>query len=74
MPPKLSRQRANVCRACLCIYVLPDPTLLDRVQRLKDARTEASKEIEDYKRSKELEFKAFEDSVRRISYNYMPPP
>ncbi|ETW78991.1 vacuolar H+-ATPase V1 sector, subunit G [Heterobasidion irregulare TC 32-1] len=33
-----------------------------RVQRLKDARTEASKEIEEYKRSKELEFKAFENS------------
>ncbi|THH18048.1 hypothetical protein EW146_g2860 [Bondarzewia mesenterica] len=33
-----------------------------RVQRLKDARTEATKEIEDYKKLKEQEFKAFEDS------------
>ncbi|KAG6866573.1 hypothetical protein C0991_002058 [Blastosporella zonata] len=33
-----------------------------RVQRLKDARSEASKEIEAYKQSKEAEFKAFESS------------
>jgi V-type H+-transporting ATPase subunit G len=38
----------------------------DRVQRLKDARTEALKEIEEYKKAKEAEFKAFEASVRRI--------
>ncbi|TFY50140.1 hypothetical protein EVG20_g11697, partial [Dentipellis fragilis] len=35
-----------------------------RQQRLKDARAEATKEIEAYKRTKEAEFKAFEDSVR----------
>ncbi|KAJ3566920.1 hypothetical protein NP233_g6691 [Leucocoprinus birnbaumii] len=33
-----------------------------RVQRLKDARTEASKEIDEYKKNKEAEFKAFEAS------------
>ncbi|KAF5362038.1 hypothetical protein D9756_002467 [Leucocoprinus leucothites] len=33
-----------------------------RVQRLKDARTEASKEIDEYKKTKEAEFKAFEAS------------
>ncbi|KAK7061098.1 hypothetical protein VNI00_000834 [Paramarasmius palmivorus] len=33
-----------------------------RVQRLKDARAEASKEIEEYKKTKEDEFKAFEAS------------
>ncbi|KAF9054371.1 H+-ATPase G subunit-domain-containing protein [Panaeolus papilionaceus] len=33
-----------------------------RIQRLKDARAEASKEIEEYKRSKEHEFSAFEAS------------
>ncbi|KAK0202955.1 H+-ATPase G subunit-domain-containing protein [Desarmillaria ectypa] len=33
-----------------------------RVQKLKDARSEASKEIEAYKKSKEEEFKAFEAS------------
>ncbi|KAK7202937.1 H+-ATPase G subunit-domain-containing protein [Myxozyma melibiosi] len=31
-----------------------------RTQKLKDARTEATKEIEAYKASKEAEFKAFE--------------
>jgi len=33
-----------------------------RVQRLKDARSEAQKEIEEYKLMKEQEFKAFEAS------------
>ncbi|KAK0488763.1 H+-ATPase G subunit-domain-containing protein [Armillaria novae-zelandiae] len=33
-----------------------------RVQKLKDARSEASKEIEAYKKAKEEEFKAFEAS------------
>ncbi|KAI0321051.1 V-type ATPase [Amylostereum chailletii] len=33
-----------------------------RVQRLKDARTEATKEIEEYKKSKDDEFKAFEST------------
>ena len=39
-------------------------TCSDRVQKLKDARAEASKEIEAYKKAKEDEFKAFEASVR----------
>jgi V-type H+-transporting ATPase subunit G len=33
------------------------------VQKLKDARSEASKEIDEYKKAKEEEFKAFESSV-----------
>jgi len=33
-----------------------------RVQRLKDARTEANKEIEEYRKSKDAEFKDFESS------------
>jgi len=33
-----------------------------RVQKLKDARAEASKEIEEYKKSKDEEFQAFEAS------------
>ncbi|THV04940.1 V-type ATPase [Dendrothele bispora CBS 962.96] len=33
-----------------------------RIQKLKDARSEATKEIEEYKKSKEAEFKAFEAS------------
>jgi V-type H+-transporting ATPase subunit G len=35
----------------------------DRVQKLKDARSEAAKEIEEYKASKEAEFKKFEGDV-----------
>lgn len=37
---------------------------LDRVQKLKDARTQAEKEIDEYKQTKETEFKQFEQSVR----------
>ncbi|KAJ7583305.1 H+-ATPase G subunit-domain-containing protein [Mycena floridula] len=33
-----------------------------RVKKLRDARTEATKEIEEYKKAKEGEFKAFETS------------
>lgn len=39
----------------------------DRVQRLKDARAEATKEIEEYKQAKEHEFRAFESSVRQFA-------
>jgi V-type H+-transporting ATPase subunit G len=35
----------------------------DRVQKLKDARSEAAKEIEEYKKQKEAEFNAFEKEV-----------
>jgi hypothetical protein len=40
------------------------PSCTDRVQRLKDARAEAGKEIDEYKKTKEDEFKKFEQSVR----------
>ena len=40
-------------------------TPLDRTKRVKDARSEAQKEIEDYKKQKEEEFKAFEKEVRQ---------
>ena len=46
-------------------YVLS--RVLDRTQRLKDARSEAAKEIEEYKKAKEAEFKSFEASVRTIT-------
>jgi hypothetical protein len=36
---------------------------IDRVQKLKDARAEASKEVEDYKKQKEQEYKTFESKV-----------
>jgi hypothetical protein len=37
---------------------------IDRVQKLKDARSEAKNEIEEYQVAKEREYKAFESSVR----------
>ena len=37
--------------------------LVDRVQKLKDARSEAAKEIEAYKAKKEEDFKKFESGV-----------
>ena len=36
---------------------------LDRTKRVKDARSEAQKEIEDYRKQKEDEFKKFESEV-----------
>ena len=36
---------------------------VDRVQKLKDARSEAAKEIEEYKAKKEAEYKKFETEV-----------
>jgi hypothetical protein len=54
-------------RQCASVAHLIVPILLispaDRVQRLKDARTEANKEIEEYRRVKEQEFTAFQSSV-----------
>ena len=37
---------------------------LDRTKRVKDARNEAQKEIEDYRKQKDDEFKKFEKEVR----------
>ncbi len=39
------------------------PPHADRVQKLKDARTEAAKEIEAYKAKREEAFKKFESEV-----------
>jgi V-type H+-transporting ATPase subunit G len=36
------------------------------VERLKDARTSAAKEIEEYRRLKEQEFAAFQSSVSHV--------
>ena len=41
--------------------------LIDRVKRLKDARTEADEEIEAYRKAKEQEFSAFQSSVSLCS-------
>lgn len=39
----------------------------DRTKRVKDARSEAQKEIEEYRNQKEEEFKAFEKQVRNTT-------
>ena len=59
-------------RQCEYQFGWPDgcahlPRLTDRVQKLKEARTQATKEIEEYRKFKEEEFKAFEASVRRCA-------
>ncbi len=38
--------------------------MIDRTKRVKEARDEAKKEIEAYKKSKDEEFKKFEAEVR----------
>jgi hypothetical protein len=42
----------------------PCLTFEDRTKRVKDARSEAQKEIEDYKKEKEAEYQKFEKEVR----------
>ncbi|KAL8965000.1 MAG: hypothetical protein Q9183_004089, partial [Haloplaca sp. 2 TL-2023] len=46
----------------------------DRSKRVKDARSEAQKEIEDYRKSKEEEFQKFEKEVRLFSPSSAPFP
>lgn len=41
---------------------------LDRTQRLKDARSEAAKELESHKVKKDAELKDFESKVHESSY------
>lgn len=41
--------------------------VIDRVQKLKDARSEAAKEIEEYKAKKEAEYKKFENEVSVVA-------
>lgn len=50
-----------------CVLTIPARLPVDRVQKLKDAHAEAAKEIDEYKKAKEHEFRAFEASVRDIS-------
>jgi len=49
----------------------PSLTTADRTKRVKDARSEAQKEIEEYRKNKEEEFKKFEKEVR-YSFPYQP--
>jgi hypothetical protein len=57
---------------CVLNIMLPLPELahricdIDRVQRLKDARAEAQKEIDEYRKAKDAEFSAFQSSVRHL--------
>jgi len=37
--------------------------MLDRTKRVKDAKSEAQKEIEDYRKQKEQEFQSYEKEV-----------
>ena len=39
---------------------------IDRTKRVKEARDEAKKEIDEYKKAKEEEFKKFESEVRSL--------
>jgi hypothetical protein len=41
--------------------------VLDRTQRVKDARTEAAKEVDAYKTQKETDFKQFELEVSPVT-------
>lgn len=45
---------------------------IDRVRKLRDAHTDAAKEIEAYKKAKEQEFQAFESSVRHRDISLFP--
>jgi hypothetical protein len=47
--------------------------LTDRTKRIKDARTEAQKEIEEYRKQKEEEFKKFEAEVGSMSSTNLFP-
>lgn len=55
-------QQESVCaHRHSCVTAL---TPLDRTKRVKDARSEAQKEIEAYRKEKEDEFQKFEKEVR----------
>jgi hypothetical protein len=60
-------QQARQCTSREELVLAAHPltcAIADRVEQLKKARSEASKEIEEYKKTKEQEFKSFESSVR----------
>ncbi|KAI9788720.1 MAG: hypothetical protein M1835_002119 [Candelina submexicana] len=58
--PANALQQENVLSSLLEAQLYPSNFSLDRTKRVKDARSEAQKEIEDYKRTKNQEFKSFE--------------
>jgi len=63
-PPRSWIKLANVGPQSTVDYFCHKPFYIDRIQKLKDARADASKEIERYKQVKEQEFRAFESAVR----------
>jgi len=42
----------------------------DRTKRVKDAKSEAQKEIEEYRKQKEDEFKAYENDVSDTKWSF----
>lgn len=52
-----------MCAAVTAICVAALTPLPDRTKRVKDARSEAQKEIETYRKEKEDEFQKFEKEV-----------
>jgi len=55
-------QRENVFLHSSLVHDSSDH--IDRTKRVKDAKTEAQKEIEEYRKKKEEEFKKFQSEVR----------
>jgi V-type H+-transporting ATPase subunit G len=51
------------------------PTLMiqDRTKKVKDAKTEAQKEIEEYRKKKEEEYKKFESEVSTLPHIVLRP-
>jgi V-type H+-transporting ATPase subunit G len=47
---------------------------IDRTKRIKEARDEAKKEIDTYRKTKEAEFKKFESEVRLANPSHRWPP
>lgn len=69
--PKLFKRPSNVSKSIfryLRVLFLPiDHMVIDRVQRLKDARSEAAKEIEELKAQKNQEYQNFVAQVNEIT-------
>lgn len=64
--PRSSSKLVNVRVKLTSFYSTCEQLSTDRVQRLKDARSEALKEIEVYKQAKESEYRSFELTVRSL--------
>lgn len=56
----------------MLIHIQPLSLLVDRTQKLKDARSEAAKEIEELKSKQEDEFNNFKKEVRGHHHDSFP--